>query len=80
MQNSSTILLALFELAGSTYAASHTQSGSLQCNGSSSLSTRLPRLAMKTIELQKQDSSLPDWVAMGGDTCLMIYRSVCRPV
>ena len=78
MQNSSTMLLALFGFAGySTYAASQTQSGSLQCNGSPS--TRLPKLAMKKIELQKQNSSLPDWVTMGGDTCLMIYRTVCRP-
>jgi hypothetical protein len=81
MQNSSTMLLAAFGLAGySTYAASQTKSGSLQCNGSSLPSIRLPKLAMKKIELQKRDSSLPDWVTMGGDTCLMIYRAVCRPV
>ena len=69
MQNSSTMLLALFGLAGySTYAAKQTQSSSLQCNGSSSPSIRLPRLAMQKVELQKQDPSLPDWVTMGGDT------------
>ncbi len=56
MQNSSTILLGLFELAGySTYAASQTTSGSLKCNGSSSPSIQLPKLAMKTVELQKQE-------------------------
>ena len=31
------------------------------------------------IEPPKPKSSLPDWVMMGGDTCLMIYRAVCRP-
>ncbi len=81
MQNSSTMLLALFGLAGySTYSAAQTPSGSVQCNGSSSPSTRLPTLAMNKIELQKQDSSLPDWVVMSGDMGLMIYRTVCRPV
>ncbi len=34
---------------------SQTQSGSLQCNGSSSPSNRRPKLAMKKIELKKQD-------------------------
>ena len=80
MQNSSTTLLALFGLAGfTTYAVSQTRSGSLQCNGSSSPSIRLPKLAVKKIELQKQDPSLPDWVVMAGDMGLKFYRAVCCP-
>ena len=80
MQTSSTMLLALFGLAGfTTYAASQTQSRSPACNGSSSPSIRLPKLAMKKIELQKQDPSLPDWVAMSGDMGLKFYRAVCCP-
>jgi hypothetical protein len=75
MQNSTTTLLALFGLAGySTYNASQTQSGS---NGSLSPSIRLPKLAMKKVELQKQNPSLPDWAVMGGDMGLKFYRAVC---
>jgi len=80
MQNSSTMLLALVGLAGyTTYAASHTQDHFYPLNGSLSQSIRLPKLAMKKVELQKQNPSLPDWVVMGGDTALMIYRAVCCP-
>lgn len=79
MQNSSTTLLALFGLAGfTTYSTSQTRSGSLNSNGSS-LSIRLPKLAMKKIELPKQDPSLPDWVLLSGDMGLKFYRTVCRP-
>ncbi len=72
MQNSSTMLLALFGLAGfTTYTASRTHSGSQ--------SIRLPKLAMTKFELKKQDPSLPDWVLMTGDMGLKFYRAVCRP-
>ena len=78
MQTSSTMLLALFGLAGySTYTSAHTQSRFYPFIGPSSI--RLPKLAMKKIELQKQDPSLPDWVVMGGDMGLAIYRAVCCP-
>ena len=78
MQNSTTTLLALFGLAGfSTYSASQTQSRFYPLNGSSSL--RLPKLAMKTFDLPKEDPSLPDWVTMSGDMGLKFYRAVCRP-
>ncbi len=74
MQNSSTMLLALFGLTGfTTYTASQTH------KGSSSSSIRLPKLAMKKIELQKQDPSLPDWVVLSGDMGLKFYRAVCCP-
>ncbi len=74
MQNSSTMLLALFGLTGfTTYTASQTR------KGSSSPSIRLPKLAMKEIELQKQDPSLPDWVVFSGDMGLKFYRAVCCP-
>ncbi len=79
MQNSSTTLLALFGFAGfTTYAASHTQSRFYPLNGSSP-SIRLPNLAMKKIELQKQDPSLPDWAVMSGEMGLKFYRAVCCP-
>ena len=79
MQNSSTTLLALLELAGfTTYAASHSQDRFYPLNGSSP-SIRLPMLAVKKVELQKQDASLPDWVAMSGDMGLKFYRAVCCP-
>jgi hypothetical protein len=80
MQNSSTMLLALFGLAGfTTYAASQTQSRSYSCNGMSSPSSQLPKLTMKKIELQKQNPSLPDWVVMSGDMGLKFYRATCCP-
>ena len=45
----------------------------------SSPSIQLPKLAMKKIELPKQDPSLPDWVLMSGDMGLKFYRAVCCP-
>ncbi len=80
MQTSSTMLLALFGLVGySTYTTVKTQDRFYPLNGSSPSSIRLPKLAMKKIELQKQDPSLPDWVVMGGDIGLKFYRAVCCP-
>ncbi len=80
MQNSATMLLSLFGLAGfSANAAAQTQSRSHSSNGSSAPSIRLLKLEMKKFELPKQDPSLPDWVVMYGDMGLKFYRAACRP-
>ena len=80
MQNSLTTLQALFGRALSWIkTALQAEIRFPQCSASSSASTPPQKPAPKEIELPKPESSLPDWVKMGGDTSLMIYRAVCRP-
>ncbi len=76
MQNSSTMLLALVRTRR-IHDLYHLEDAQQQRIVSPSI--RLPKLAMKKIELQKQDASLPDWAVMGGDIGVKIYRTVCCP-
>ena len=80
MQNSLTTSQALFGRALSWInTALQAEIRFPQCSVLLWESTPPQKQAPMEIEPPKPESSLPDWVKMGGDTCLMIYRAVCRP-